>query len=277
MKMPKKSDRLHTGFTLIELLVVIAIIAVLVALLLPAIGNAQEKANRVKCNGNMRSWGAAYAIYLSDSQGKFPSQGSTDDSGYVANVATDPEKKPELAIAWFNVLPEYVQGTRYYDLAKVRQAPRPGDKSIFICPSISKKEPVPSNSRDYYANYAQNLFLQQSSNTKCGKGQYLFLDQITDPSKFNLMGENPTGVGANGNNGYKYGHTAPMYMTYPWEQNQPGHSYRHGDGDTCNLLFVDGHTDTFHRDEIWHSGMVKNENYGGILWDPCLDEFNNPL
>lgn len=273
MKMLKKSDRPHSGFTLIELLVVIAIIAVLVALLLPAIGNAKERANRVKCNGNMRSWGAAYAIYLGDSQGKFPSQGSTDDSGYVANVATDPAKKPELAIAWFNVLPEYIQGTRYYDLAKVRQSPRPGDKSIFICPSVGKNEPVPQNSRDYYANYAQNLFLQQSSNTKCGKGHYLFLDQISDPSKFNLMGENPTGVGANGNYGYQYGHTHPIYMAYP----TVGHSFRHSDGNSCNLLFVDGHTDNFTKEQIWHEGMVKNENYGGLLWDPCLDEFNKPL
>lgn len=60
------------GFTLIELLVVIAIIALLVGILLPALGAARQTAKDMLCKSNMRQLATATMVYANDYKGKFP-------------------------------------------------------------------------------------------------------------------------------------------------------------------------------------------------------------
>ena len=69
----------HSGkrrgfFTLVELLVVIAIIAILAALLLPALNASREKAQSVKCLGNLKQLGTAALTYVGDNNDYYPSQ-----------------------------------------------------------------------------------------------------------------------------------------------------------------------------------------------------------
>jgi prepilin-type N-terminal cleavage/methylation domain-containing protein len=60
------------GFTLIELLVVIAIIALLMALLAPALSRARKQAKAMVCQSRLRQWGTILALYAQDNEGRFP-------------------------------------------------------------------------------------------------------------------------------------------------------------------------------------------------------------
>lgn len=74
------------GFTLIELLVVIAIIAILAAMLLPAMGKAKQKAQGIQCLGNHRQLSMAWRMYVEDNGDRLP----------YASRGSDPTRDPAV-------------------------------------------------------------------------------------------------------------------------------------------------------------------------------------
>ena len=109
MKVQLKRQRIE-GFTLIELFVVIAIIAILVAMLLPALAKAKEAGKRANCLSNLHQMGIALLMY------------GEDAGGYV------PRGNEPL---WWQVMTPYLGGRRTNDYTKVR---------IYTCPSYPDKK-----------------------------------------------------------------------------------------------------------------------------------------
>ena len=121
----KNSIFKQPGFTLIELLVVIAIIAVLAALLLPALAAAMERAQAIRCTSNFRQIGLALIIYANDNNDGVPSALSF---GVPANNI--PAASASAAETWL-----------YGDVAKLLALAGP---QVLWCPSDTHT-PVPAN------------------------------------------------------------------------------------------------------------------------------------
>lgn len=115
--------RIHpSGFTLIELLVVVAIIAVLIAILLPSLGNARRVASRTKCLANLRGIGSATRVYAGEYADLIPDMAASA-SGYAYSN-----------LSW-NIVGSAGANPKFYGLGKLVALGQLSDMRILLCPT----------------------------------------------------------------------------------------------------------------------------------------------
>ena len=138
--------RLASGFTLIELLVVVAIIAILASLLLPALANAKDRAQTIRCLNNLKQLGMATLMYAQEHQGA---------------VQIDAPLDP--GVTWGSIL-------------STNQNLRPLD--IFLCPTYA-----PRRFTNWFLTYGVRQD-PPSENTAGDFGEILQVETITKPVEY---------------------------------------------------------------------------------------------
>ena len=216
-----KPSTCRSAFTLIELLVVIAIIAILAAMLLPALSKAKSKAQTISCLNNHKQIGLAAMMYLGDNKDKYPAG--------IRLRSSNPEYML-LPGEWPTALLEYIGQQKTWALGM-------DQPKVFLCPA----EKNPGDANMYFVvHYMANAHvIRETDNGNATMKTPLKATAIRAPSEIMLFGEKAPGDWDHTREAEEMNRNAiGKWAQTPTAADPKGLTRHNGN---CNMVAADGH------------------------------------
>ena len=248
-------SRYRAVFTLIELLVVIAIIAILAAMLLPALNKARERGMTSRCLGNVKQLGQYSSMY------------SMEYEDYIPLATNNPGESYTWAPSWIPLLWRYAYPQDKSNGSDIVAALDTANSNVFVCPSFRIEQDCHSGySMNWSVNMKKDIYTMPSaanqerrkvSFAKYPSRTFLIIDD-SGIRPFSSRGEIGRLLTVQGLNAARCPASA---IVSPWIT-------RHG-GMSLNVAYLDGHAATTPAGKMYLGG------YNGIFWtgfyDPTVD------